>query len=221
MSRFIDLTGLRFGRLIVVREEEKDKFGHTKWLCRCDCGQEKIIYGNSLRQGSTKSCGCLSIEITVKRNLKHGHSKRSGYSKTYRVWDHMIQRCNNSNCKAYEDYGGRGIGVCARWDISQGGSFENFLNDVGEQPGKGYSIDRVNNNGDYSPNNWKWSTNKEQMRNTRRNRTEIFNGKNQCRTDWAKEYRMSTSALIQRLDKLGWTIEKALTTPVRKKRTKK
>jgi len=213
MSRFIDLTGQRFGRLVVIKRVENTKTGQTRWLCLCDCGKEKVIYGNSLRQELTKSCGCLSIEITVKRNFKHGHSKREQYSKTYRVWDHVLQRCNNPNCKAYKDYGGRGITVCKRWM-----KFENFLEDMGEYPRKGYSIERTNNNLGYYKKNCKWATRKEQSRNRRSNRNYTFNNKSRCKTDLAKEYGISVSLLTHRLDKLGWSIEKALLTPVRKKR---
>ncbi len=212
MSKFIDLTGKRFGRLIVLRYVDKDKWRDSRWLCLCGCGNEKIILGNNLKRGAIKSCGCLSIEKLIKRSTKHGHSRRKQHSKTYTAWSHMISRCTNPNDINYHNYGGRGITVCKRWR-----KFENFLEDMGEPPSAKHSIDRIDNNGNYCKSNCRWATDTEQQRNTRRNHSVTYNGKTQCIAAWAEEYGINDGTLRSRL-RLGWSIEKALTTPVKKRR---
>lgn len=202
MSRFIDLTGKRFDRLIVVRRAHNDKWGGSSWLCKCDCGdKETIVGGGHLRNNHTRSCGCLQKEIVT----KHGHSN----GKTYQSWDHMIQRCNNPNYDQYKDYGGRGINVCERWM-----KFENFIKDMGERLSRNHSIERIDNNKGYYKSNCKWATRKEQQRNSRHNHLKTYNGKTQCLAVWAEEYNINISTLCYRIK--NWTIEKALKTPVRK-----
>jgi len=169
MGVFIDLTGKRFGRLIVIRRIENDKNCNSRWLCKCGCGKVRKINGNNLRSRTTKSCGCLQkekLKSVHRLNIKHGHAKRGKESKTYISWGDMVQRCTNKNHKHYRHYGGRGIAICNRWNPKKGGSFKNFLRDMGERQ-KGKTIDRINNNKGYSPKNCKWSTMKEQNRNKR------------------------------------------------------
>jgi hypothetical protein len=148
-------------------------------------------------------------------NIKHGHTKTTWQSKTYTAWKHMKHRCYNKNNPYYKDYGGRGITVCDRWIVENG--FINFLEDMGESP-PGLSIDRIDNNLGYSKENCKWSTNKEQTRNKRNNRLIVFGGRTQCLASWAEERMISPKILKERLDKLGWSIKKALTTPVKEYR---
>lgn len=126
----------------------------------------------------------------------------------------MIQRCTNPNDKRYKNYGGRGITVCKRWR----NSFEKFLEDMGEPPTKEHSIDRINNNGNYCKSNCRWVTRKEQNRNKRNNRLITYKGKTQCLIEWAEEYNINYDTLWCRIYKYGWPIEKALTTPVKKRR---
>lgn len=166
MGKFIDLIGQKFGRLTPIKYVGKNKHSKSLYLCKCDCYKEKIVLGNSLVSGRTKSCGCLRI--------KHGYSKRNNYSKTYKAWRSMLGRCNNPKVSNYKNYGGRDnpITVCDRWDINKGGSFENFLEDMGECP-KGLSLDRINNDGSYEPNNCRWATNKEQANNKRKYKPRI------------------------------------------------
>ncbi|KKM98992.1 hypothetical protein LCGC14_1152420 [marine sediment metagenome] len=206
----IDLVGQKFGRLVVLQFIDKNKWRSSFWLCRCDCGKEKIILGDSLKNGDTKSCGCLNIE----KLTKHGHCNKNGKSsEIYAIWQSMIQRCTNPNHKAYYNYGGRGITVCKRWK----NSFENFFKDMGESP-KGYSIDRIDNDDNYCKSNCRWVTRKEQMRNTRRNRLITHKKKTQCLIEWAEETKIPYPTLWQRIFKLGWSIEKALTIPVQKRK---
>jgi len=215
MGEFIDLIGKKFGKLIVV-EKYGHKEKHILWLCQCDCGNKVVILGYSLRSGDTKSCGCLQIE----RVTTHGHNKRNKRSLTYSSWAGMIQRCTNPNNISYKNYGGRSppITVCDRWDKSKGGSFANFLEDMGNRP-KGKSLDKINNNKNYCKLNCKWSTPKQQNRNRRDNRLYTFNNKTQCIKDWAKKYKMPVSSLRYRIDVLKFSIEKALMTPVKKRRS--
>jgi len=182
----------------------------------CNCGEEKIVSGHDLKCGDTKSCGCLKKESTIINNKVrktiHGHCKYNVESRTYRIWSSMLNRCYNKKNIGYKNYGQRGITVCDRWNPKTGGSFENFLKDIGEIP-KALTLDRKNNNIGYSPENCKLSTPKEQNRNMRTNVNYTYNNKTQCRIDWANEYGMSYQTLTYRLDVLGWSIEKTLTTP--------
>lgn len=151
----IDLTGRRFGGLVVIGEAPQIG-GDSTSRVRCDCGTIKAVRTKDLRRGSTRSCGCST-------NVRHG--ARVGGSKTpeYRSYDAMRQRCLNPNRRGYKDYGGRGITICDRW--LEG--FENFLADMGPKPSPAHSIDRTDNDGPYSPQNCRWQTPKEQNRNTR------------------------------------------------------
>jgi len=188
MPVLINLIGKKFNRLTVIGREANNKRNNSRWLCLCDCGNKIITAGYSIKNGQTKSCGCLRKESTSRTgSLKrtHGYSRTS----TYNTWSHMIQRCNNKDNFQYTDYGGRGITVCDRWDINKGGSFENFLADMSEKP-KNKSLDRIDNNkliNGYSPENCRWSTTKEQNRNKRNNKLYTYNGKTLCEQDWLEE----------------------------------
>lgn len=158
--RFVNITGNRYGRLVVVSYLGKKGKSHL-WNCRCDCGQEKIIYANNLKKGDSKSCGCLQKEIVSIKNTTHGMTETPMYD----VWQSMKWRCVNPENHNYKHYGGRGITVCERWLHS----FENFFADMGLRPSPELSIDRIDNNGNYELSNCRWATKGEQNSNTRRN----------------------------------------------------
>lgn len=201
-SRRIDLTGQKFGRLKVI-EFSYAKNEKTYWKCRCDCGNTKIIDGSALKRKATISCRCYQKEQVT----KHGKS----YTAEYKTWIRMKQRCYDKNTNSYKNYGKRGIKMCRRWRSS----FENFLEDMGKRPSPKHSIDRIDNNGDYTPENCKWSTQKQQHRNKRSNRLITFKNKTKTMTEWSEIVGISSNAIHKRL-KRGWSIHDALTLPCKK-----
>lgn len=168
----VDMIGKRFQRWTVLREdgytEGKNK-RYYRYLCICDCGTILSVIGRNLRKGITESCGCFQKERAAAAQEKHGHSPRTGATRTYYSWTAMIGRCSRPNNCGYKWYGARGIRVCDRWL----NSFENFLEDMGERP-KGKSLDRINNDGNYEPSNCRWATQKEQIRNQRKRGTALL-----------------------------------------------
>jgi hypothetical protein len=158
MKRGIDITGQRFGQSVVIGQAPK-RGSSLMWECACDCGERFVTRGSSLR-GGTRSCGCANRAAIRAATLTHGASK----TPTYRSWKCMRNRCDSSLAPNYALYGGRGIRICDRWQ-----SFENFLADMGERPA-GTSLDRINPDGDYEPNNCRWATAKQQSRNRRNSR---------------------------------------------------
>lgn len=160
----IDLTNKKIGRLLVIRRS--GSIGtHPRWICICDCGTETAVRGDHLRNKLIQSCGCLEEENRAKgANLKHG----GRHTRLYSIWSGMLKRCNNNNCRAYKNYGGRGIKVCDEWrgfPIFQKWALENKYTDL-------LSIDRVDNDSDYRPDNCRWATAKQQA-NNRRHRSEV------------------------------------------------
>ncbi len=154
----VDISGLKFGRLRVLsRVVVADN--RPYWHCLCDCGTMITVRSKSLRSGNTKSCGCLHLETNRTNRVTHGMS----YTPEYRIWCHMLGRCNNPKSSDFKYYGGRGIRVCNRWSQS----FADFYSDVGPRPSPKHSIDRINNDKNYEPINCKWSTHSEQMKNRR------------------------------------------------------
>jgi hypothetical protein len=211
MSRILDLTGERFGRLVVLQRAADyvlpSGLHKVMWLCRCDCGRTKEVQRASLRSGRTNSCGCLHNEQLRERSTKHGHNIRDKISPIYRVWASMLGRCRNPNDKRWAHYGGRGINVCPQWH-----NFSVFLADMGRPP-DGLSIDRIDVNGDYCPENCRWATNAEQSRNRTTNHWVTYNGKAMILADAAKAAGLTPLTLLKRIQR-GWP-EEDLFKPVR------
>lgn len=206
MGKFQDLTGQKFGRLKVIKRVE-NKGRQTMWLCKCDCGNEKIVRGSHLINGYIKSCGCLNKEILRQRCSKHLQSK----TRLHQIWLRMKQRCVNKNLECYKNYGGRGITVCDDWK-------NDFMSFYSWSMQNGYkndlSIDRIDNNGNYEPSNCRWADRKTQARNTRSNRLITYNGQTHCISEWAEILNISKTILQDRISQ-NWSIEKTFKTPVR------
>jgi len=201
-----------FGRLTVTAQAES-RNGKTRWVCRCECGGETTVQSTNLTRPKNPqiSCGCYNRERTSEAKTTHGHSGAKGRkkSRTYNIWAEMKRRCIDSTRDNYYLYGGRGISYDPRWE-----DFTAFLSDMGEAPDE-HSIDRADVNGNYNKDNCRWATNVEQGRNRRNNTILTYNGKSQCIAAWADELGISQKIISSRRNKLGWSIERALSTPVR------
>lgn len=191
------MTGQKFEKLLVV-SREPSKNGRAMWLCQCDCGNYTIVKGKQLLNGNTKSCGCLRKEVKIK------HGKYN--TRLYTIWRSMKQRCYNKNNIRYKHYGGRGVAVCDEW-------LNDFMTFYTWAVSHGYddnlTIDRIDVNKNYEPNNCRWLTLPQQNRNTRRNRYFTINGVTKCLKDWCIQYNVPYSTVQHRL-KQGSTIEEAL-----------
>lgn len=183
-------VGTIFGRLTVVDARAPAKNKQRMCACVCTCGVRKEVAVSYLVRGLVRSCGCLSRENTGNRARTHGKSKTPEYA----VWCRMIARCTNPTVSRYPRYGGRGIKVCERW-----AAFENFLADMGEMPTRRHSLGRIDNDGDYCPENCRWETIAEQASNTSNNVRVTWNGREQTIAQWARELGISPNRLSQRL----------------------
>ena len=205
MPSLMKLTGQDFGRWTVV-ERAANKGRHVHWLCRCECGNTGVINSSNLTSGLSRSCGCLQID-TVTTHNKTGTPE-------YKTWIGMKSRCYTKTNIGYPYYGGRGIAVCERWRDN----FEDFLADMGHNQTLHHSLDRIDPNGDYCPENGRWAIQETQDNNRRSNRFLTFNGKTQTVAQWAKEVGITRGALLSRLA-WGWPIEDAITWPAERGRT--
>lgn len=207
-----DFTGRKFGRWTVLSFSHKVSCGNGAnyyWNCICDCGTVKKVSASSLRGGKSTSCGCYNKEI-ISQPKKHGMTKE----KIYWVWHSMIQRCENKNEKNYRNYGGRGIKVCPEWHDS--GVFIEWSLSNGYK--QGLTLDRIDSNGNYEPNNCRWVGWDVQANNTCRNHYVEINGIVKTVAQWARENNIPYKSVYSRTRDLGWSFEKALTTPIRKQK---
>ena len=216
-KKFNDLTNKKFGRLTAINNVYS-KNGNMQWLCKCDCGNIIIVDNQSLKRGITKSCGCLAKEIATITHTKHNMSK----TRLNSVWDSMKQRCNNPNNSQYRNYGARGIKVCEKWNDKQNG----FINFYNWAMANGYdenakfqqcTLDRIDNNGNYEPNNCRWITIKEQSNNRRTNHYITYNNKTHTIAEWSEILNINRYTLYDRINKYNMSIEKAFTKTINHK----
>ena len=219
-KQYTDLSGQKFNRLTVIKLDHKkqlyDKQGKPNgniyyYLGKCDCGNETVVCATSLVRGTTKSCGCLTKEKLVKYNkenkVKHGYQK----TRLYREWCSMKGRCYYPSVNGYKNYGGRGIIVCEEWK-------NNFVNFKDWAVSHGYSdnlsLDRIDVNGNYEPDNCRWVTLKEQSHNTRTNHYITYRGETHCLSEWAEILGIGRHTLFNRIVRRKWDIERAFTEPI-------
>lgn len=192
-----NISGLRYGRLIAVSPAGKNKYNHALWLFRCDCGKEKVINIYSVTSGKTRSCGCLSDEERRKKGVRANRTTHGMHgSRLHRIWKRAKTRCYNPNSKDYHLYGGRGIAMCDEWKASFPCFAEWALSN-------GYSdtltLDRKDSDGDYSPDNCRWATAKEQANNKRNNRVIEIEGVKKTISEWVDFSGVSRATFYQRL----------------------
>jgi hypothetical protein len=198
MGNFIDLTGKKFGKLTVIKRHGITKNNAVTWECKCECGKTTYIEGVHIREGHTKSCGCLN------------YTHRMSRTRQYQIWAKMIDRCYNTKIKSYKYYGQKGVKVCDKWR-----TFEGFWEDMQDGYADNLSIDRIDFNGNYEKLNCRWVPFSEQGKN--RSNVEIieYNGEKHNLREWAMLYGFKYRTLHQRVKQYNWPIEKALTTPIK------
>jgi hypothetical protein len=209
MTRSVETIkpGDRFYCLVTVAWELRPRGNRNvgMWRCACDCGGEIWAAPYQLRAGHTKSCGCLHGKRLIELNTKHGRT----HTPEFATWSRMKRRCSNPRDIRFQHYGGRGIKVCERWRDS----FENFHVDMGPRPSPEHSIDRINNDGDYEPDNCRWATRTEQARNTSNQKLYELHSESMALFDWCQRYGRTVRLVQNRLYK-GWSLEEALTKPL-------
>lgn len=209
----IDIKGEKYGRLTVIRRIGTNKNGYAVWQCKCDCGNIVEVTSHSLRSGNTKSCGCYNIESSTKRivllNTKHGKSN----TRIFRIWNLMKSRCYNKNSINYSDYGGRGIIVCDEWlhDFQAFYDWSIANGYVETKSRTDYTIDRIDVNGNYCPDNCRWVNIKVQQNNKRTNKIIEFNGEKHTISEWSDIIGIDYDVLQHRLSSKTYTVERALT----------
>jgi hypothetical protein len=199
MEPRVDMTGQRFGKLVVIRQGEPRRYAWgsaSTWSVRCDCGAERVVLGSNLRKGFTQSCGCT--------RRTHGMWR----APEYKSWSAMQQRCSNPNTHGFENYGGRGIKVDPAWLGPDG--FANFMAAMGPRPSIRHSLDRIDVNGDYAPSNCRWASSVEQAANRRDSQPLEFEGETLPASEWARRTGIPAKTIRSRLRR-GWTTDMALT----------
>lgn len=199
--------GDRFGRWVIVDTAPPAAYkNQVRWLCQCDCGTMRVVAQAELRRrhGRSTSCGCLGREQLAASQMKHGASRTA----EYKIWVSMKGRVLNPNAQRFRHYGGRGIKVCERWQ-----SFENFIADMGWRPGTGFTLERVDNDGDYCPENCKWIPAAGQYWNMQRTPRFTIDGVTLTLREWAAVYKADYRRTYCRVRSLGWDVVKALSAP--------
>ena len=206
--RLKDLAGQKFGRLTVISYQ-----GQSKWLCKCECGNMKIICAKHLKSGDTKSCGCLNKKQYRINLSKNHYTHRQSSSRLYKIWKGIKDRCLNKNTPKYSIYGARGIIIYKEW-------LDDFMNFYNWAMANGYNdsltIDRINVNGNYEPSNCRWVNQKIQQRNRRNNHLLTYMNETHCISEWAEIYNIKPLTLLARISR-GWDLEKALNTNTKNK----
>lgn len=208
--KVIDITNKRFNYLTAIKFSHRIK-NHSYWIFRCDCGREIVIEKSRVVGGRNKSCGCKKNELCKLAKLTHGDSRFSEYRNLFFVWCGIKQRCFYKNHICYKNYGGRGITMCDEW-LNDYSIFKKWS--LNNNYKYGLKIDRINNNGNYEPNNCRWVSNKENCRNTRKNKTIFYNNEHHCISEWCEIYNISASLFYNR-KKLGWDLDKIFNTKKR------
>jgi hypothetical protein len=212
MGAAIDLTGQKFGRWLVIKRYQT--IPKTKYLCRCECGTERLVAHGDLRNGKSRSCGCLKRDLTIARNTTHGDSH---HERLWRIWNNMKNRCSNPNIDTFHRYGGRGIKVCDEWEQS----YESFREwSLSNGYTDNLSIDRIDNDGNYEPNNCRWVTSKIQSRNTVRNNRYSIENETRTLIEWCELHSINYRTVKSRLSR-GWSFEDAITREVETKYRRK
>jgi hypothetical protein len=209
-----DLTGLKFGRWLVLGTATTKPNGHHYWRCQCECGVIREVYHCSLTRDLSHSCGCYQSDKAAIMRYEHGYSCRNHRNPTYTTWASMKGRCLNPNDGSYPRYGGRGITVCDRWRDS----FEAFLADMGERPTHHHSLERIDNDGPYAPGNCRWATKVEQARNRRSSHLVTFNGETKTMAEWADATGLSQHLVERRLNAQSWTPERTFSAAIGRNR---
>lgn len=213
MSKLIDLTGQRFGRLTVIERAENDPYENVRWLCRCDCGNIVIRHGHNLKGSSEADCGCGRPVRAKKAATRHGGKN----TRLYSIWVDMRRRCENPKNPSFSRYGGRGITVCLEWHDfavfrtwAYAHGYSEFL-----------TIDRIDNTRGYSPENCRWVTLKVQENNRRNNTVLLFKGEVHTLSQWAEITGIHRATIGRRIYNYGWSVERALTEPVHTEKGRK
>lgn len=209
MGKLIDITGNKFGRLTAIKRVGTNNDRRPMWLFKCDCGNQHTVNSKDVISGHSSSCGCLQRELLSKRNYRHGKST----SKEYSIWAGVTQRVKFGNSLNRKYYLEKGITMCDRWSSDRPDGFTNFLSDMGPIPSSEHQIDRIDPNGNYEPSNCRWVTRTEQMNNTTQNVNLTFDGVTMTQEQWGRKTGLGGTTICKRL-KRGWTIEKALNTPL-------
>lgn len=208
-KNFLDLSGKKFLRLTVVERDVSDENSRVRWICQCDCGKKISAFSSNLVMGYTKSCGCYGAQRRSESHTTHGGYNDPEKKGTLLSWKSMMVRCYYKRNNRYHLYGGRGITVCDRWK-----QFENFWTDMGRRP-EGMSLDRKDNNENYTPQNCRWASHRQQQNNRRNNVLLEFQGESKTAPEWGRAVGLSGSLIQSRISN-GWSVERAITTPARK-----